>query len=93
MRVKIISIAEDGGIEMSWIPSGRSCDNDEDGRKSRGKQQQGRTRKKGVEVLGAGMEKGGGEEDPAARLFREQSEGGYIKDKGLGVEVGIFSGG
>ncbi|KIK70202.1 hypothetical protein GYMLUDRAFT_151852 [Collybiopsis luxurians FD-317 M1] len=79
-----ITIAEDGGMEMSWVPSENSQtqDMEESGsslsrnsRKKGGKQQEGR---KGAERFGAGMERGGeepielAESDRKGRQHRRQ---------------------
>ncbi|KAJ3907461.1 NUC153 and WD40 repeat-containing nucleolar rRNA processing-related protein [Lentinula edodes] len=59
-RANKVNIAEDGGMEMSWVPSANSQDARElSGQGKAGKQQD---RRKGVEKFGAGLEKGG--EDP-----------------------------
>lgn len=71
------SIAEDGGMEMSWVPSGNFEDADEaSSRGGRGKG--GKHPKRGVEMFGAGMEKGGeapielAESDRKGRSHRRQ---------------------
>jgi len=49
---------DDGAMEISWVPSASSAKDDSDDRQGGRKKQD---RRKGVEVFGAGMEKGGEE--------------------------------
>lgn len=76
-----VMFGADGGIEMSYMPSGAvEADSDSYGNKasSRGKKPQLR---KGVEVFGAGMEKGG--EDPEIALSESERKGRTQRRKGM----------
>ncbi|OBZ78284.1 Ribosome biogenesis protein enp2, partial [Grifola frondosa] len=57
----------EGGIEMSWVPSSNApaADADDVFGESTGKQGKGVAKRKGVEMFGAGMEKGGEEHEHA----------------------------
>ena len=77
-------ISEDGGMEVSWMPSSSSgiVDKDDElvsggGRSLKGK---GYERRKGVESFGAGMEKGG-EED--SQLNESDRKGRTERRKGI----------
>ncbi|KAJ3732603.1 NUC153 and WD40 repeat-containing nucleolar rRNA processing-related protein [Lentinula guzmanii] len=61
-RAKKASVAEDGGMEMSWVPSTDPQIQDSTEGSRRGKFGKQQDRRKGVERFGAGMERGG--EDP-----------------------------
>lgn len=78
-----LRVSEDGGVEVSWIPSSLSGHIDEDdelvsggGRSSKG---QGR-RRRGVESFGAGMERGGEER---SELNESDRKGRTEKRKGI----------
>ncbi|KAJ4468823.1 NUC153 and WD40 repeat-containing nucleolar rRNA processing-related protein [Lentinula aciculospora] len=73
-----VSIAEDGGMEMSWVPSANSQSENLEKSSGRGKDGNQLSRRKGVEKFGAGMEKGGeesvelSESDRKGRVQRRQ---------------------
>lgn len=74
-----VRFAEDGGMEVSFMPSGKS-DRDED--KGRGGRAGGKApRRKGVETFGAGMEKGG--EDPDVEISESERKGRTQRRKGM----------
>lgn len=64
---------DDGAMEISWVPSASSAKDDDGGRQGGGKKQE---RRKGVEVFGAGMEKGGEEVSESGRKGRTQRRKG-----------------
>ncbi|KAJ3970888.1 NUC153 and WD40 repeat-containing nucleolar rRNA processing-related protein [Lentinula raphanica] len=76
-----VSVAEDGGMEMSWVPSADSpsqSQKSKEGSNKRGKGSKPQDRRKGVERFGAGLEKGGrdpveiAESDRKGRTHRRQ---------------------
>ncbi|KAJ3893575.1 NUC153 and WD40 repeat-containing nucleolar rRNA processing-related protein [Lentinula edodes] len=75
-RANKVNIAEDGGMEMSWVPSANSQDARELSGQGKASKQQ--DRRKGVEKFGAGLEKGGedplelSESDRKGRVHRRQ---------------------
>ncbi|KDQ60208.1 hypothetical protein JAAARDRAFT_126225 [Jaapia argillacea MUCL 33604] len=64
---------KEGGMEMSWVPSSSSAAS----KKERGE------RKKGKEVFGAGMEKGGGEEGVGGRGGEKERSGRTERRRGM----------
>lgn len=86
-----ISHTGDGGMEISWVPSANSNgtleDEDEvmgDGRSRTGKKGKGKEmRRKGVEVFGAGMEKGGEMHDALAGMGENERSGRTHRRKGM----------
>ncbi|KAI0340390.1 hypothetical protein BDW22DRAFT_1398755 [Trametopsis cervina] len=72
-----IKFSADGGIEMTYVPSG-AVDDDVAESSSKSKMPQ---RRKGVEVFGAGMEKGG--EDPDIVLSESDRQGRTHRRKGM----------
>ncbi|EDR09268.1 NUC153 and WD40 repeat-containing nucleolar rRNA processing-related protein [Laccaria bicolor S238N-H82] len=64
---------DDGAMEISWVPSASSAKDDDGSRQGGGKKQE---RRKGVEVFGAGMEKGGEEVSESGRKGRTQRRKG-----------------
>lgn len=66
-----------GGFEMSWVPSStKDTSRDRGSRKDR-------STRKGVEVFGAGMERGGGDGDGTAVLSENERTGRKQRRKGM----------
>ena len=74
-----VRFAEDGGMEVSFMPSGKPDYDDEKGGRgdSKGKVQ----RRKGVETFGAGLEKGG--DDPDVEISETDRKGRTQRRKGM----------
>ncbi|KAF7796275.1 hypothetical protein EIP86_007450 [Pleurotus ostreatoroseus] len=70
--------APDGGVEMSYIPT-RNGDDEE--APSRRDSKTGKERRKGVEVFGAGMEKGG--EEPEVAMSESERKGRTHRRQGM----------
>ncbi|KAG2039198.1 NUC153 and WD40 repeat-containing nucleolar rRNA processing-related protein [Suillus americanus] len=66
-----------GGFEMSWVPSSTK-----DPSRDRGSRKDGNARK-GVEVFGAGMERGGGDGERSAVLSESERTGRSQRRKGM----------
>ena len=77
---RTIKVNEEGGVEMTYIPSGSRADDDND-RGGRSGRQGKDARRKGVETFGAGMEKGG--EEPEANLTESERKGKTQRRKGM----------
>lgn len=73
-----VKVAADGGMEVTFVPSGRTDDDDNDAEGGRSKKP---ARRKGVEEFGAGMEKGG--EAPEMRLSESDRKGREHRRKGM----------
>lgn len=82
----------DGGMEVSWVPSSKSNGTLEDddeamesssrgGKKNKGQEKD--RRKKGIEIFGAGMEKGGEAQEAAAALSESERSGRMHRRKGM----------
>lgn len=76
---RTIKFASEGGMEMSYIPTRSGDDDDDDARRSSGKDKD--RRRKGVEVFGAGMEKGG--EDPEVAMSESDRKGRTHRRQGM----------
>ncbi|KAJ3555106.1 hypothetical protein NM688_g2759 [Phlebia brevispora] len=74
-----LEFAASGGVEMSYIPS-RDADEDGDGENTRGTRGKER-RRKGVEVFGAGLEKGG--EEPEVAMSESERRGRIHRRQGM----------
>lgn len=76
---RTIKYAEEGGVEMTYIPSQSRADDDDDGDRNGNARKE--TRRKGVEVFGHGMEKGG--EDPEVALSESDRKGRARRRTGM----------
>lgn len=74
-----IKFSEGGGMEVTFMPSGAVDADEDDGKVS--KRNAKSQRRKGVEVFGAGMEKGG--EDPEIVLSESERKGRAQRRKGM----------
>jgi ribosome biogenesis protein ENP2 len=74
-----VKFSEGGGMEFTFMPSGGLDANEEDGKVS--KKNTKSKQRKGVEVFGAGMEKGG--EDPEVALSESERKGRTQRRKGM----------
>lgn len=76
--------SEDGGLEMSWVPSSSFGPMDEGdelvSRGVRSSKDNGRSRRKGIESFGAGMERGGEE---LGQLSENDRKGRTQRRKGI----------
>lgn len=74
-------VSADGGFEMSWVPSSSQQTGGEMFTSDGGDIQRNRKeRRKGMEVFGAGMEKG---EDPSIHLTESERKGRTQRRKGV----------
>lgn len=72
----------EGGVEISWVPSSsRTGDGDDMLVEGSGKRKSGKDKRKGVEVFGAGMEKGG--EDMSVEISESDRQGRTHRRKGV----------
>lgn len=77
---RTIKINAEGGVEMTYVPSGNRSDGD-GGRGEQGLKNARAGRRKGAETFGAGMERGG--EDPEVNLTESERMGRTHRRKGM----------